>query len=165
MLLNVRSSKRQVHAKFADKCTFKLADEKRNSASMAIHIPSNDERQMKLVGYSVWQPSSRGQVRSEKENSGLTLGVIQPRSQYLRNPNAPTFEERSVIMTANGTTRTTEGATVHVCDLEMFVQVRLLKESPAVLSLGKLCEEVGCSHEWHPGQPSYLMKKWESHRM
>ena len=47
-------------------------------------------------------------------------------------------KDPSVIMTANGTTHTTEKATVCVCDLGMFVQVQLLKESPAVLSLGKL---------------------------
>ena len=40
----------------------------------------------------------------------------------------------------------------------MFVQVQLLKESPAVLSLGKLLEEKGYSYEWHPGQPSCLIK-------
>ena len=35
----------------------------------------------------------------------------------------------------------------------------MLKESPAVLSLGILCEENGFSNdEWHPGQPSYLTK-------
>ena len=33
-----------------------------------------------------------------------------------------------------------------------------LKESRAVLSLGKVCEENGYSYEWHPGQPSYLIK-------
>ena len=47
----------------------------------------------------------------------------------------------SVIMTANGTTHATEEATVHVFDLDMFVEVVLLKESPAVLSLAKLFEE------------------------
>ena len=40
-------------------------------------------------------------------------------------------------MTANGTTHTTEEATVCICDLDMFVQVQLLKASPAALSLGK----------------------------
>ena len=36
-------------------------------------------------------------------------------------------------MTVNGTTHTTEKATVHVCDLDMFLQLQVLKESPAVL--------------------------------
>ena len=42
----------------------------------------------------------------------------------------------SVIMTANGTTHTTEEATLYVCDLDMSVQVQSFKESPAILSLG-----------------------------
>ena len=39
-------------------------------------------------------------------------------------------------MTAHGTTHTKEEATVDVCNLNMFVQVPSLRESPAVLSLG-----------------------------
>ena len=56
-------------------------------------------------------------------------------------------------MAASGTVHTTEEATVCICDLGMFVRVQLLKESPAALSLGKLCEENCYSYEWHPGQP------------
>ena len=45
-------------------------------------------------------------------------------------------------MTANGITHTTEEATVCVCDLDKFVQVQLLKESPELLSLDiSLCQE------------------------
>ena len=40
----------------------------------------------------------------------------------------------------------------------MFVQVQVLKESPAVLWLGKLCDANGYSFEWHPGQPFHLIK-------
>ena len=61
-------------------------------------------------------------------------------------------------MTANGTTRKTEEATVFVCDVDTCVQGQLLKESLAVLSLGTVCEESSYSYEWHPGQQSYLIK-------
>ena len=64
-------------------------------------------------------------------------------------------KDPSVIMTANGTAHTTEEATEYVCDLEMIVQVQLLRESPAILPQGKLREENSYSYEWHPGQPSY----------
>ena len=37
-----------------------------------------------------------------------------------------TSKDPSVIMTATGTTHTTEEATVYVCDLDMFAQVQLL---------------------------------------
>ena len=58
-----------------------------------------------------------------------------------------TVEEQQVItvssksttaITANGTIRTTEQATVYVKDLDMFVNVQLLKDSSAVFLLGKL---------------------------
>ena len=44
-------------------------------------------------------------------------------------------------MTANGEVQTREEATVYVKELDLFVTVMLLEETPAVLSLGKLCED------------------------
>ena len=64
-----------------------------------------------------------------------------------------TSKDPSVIMTANGTAHTTEEAAVCVCDFDMFVQVRLLNESPAVVSQGKFCEANGHSYEWRPSKP------------
>ena len=68
-------------------------------------------------------------------------------------------------MNAHGTSHTTEEATVSVFDLAMFVQVQSLKDSLEVLPLGKLSDENGFSYEWHPVQPSYLIKNWEKHRV
>ena len=42
--------------------------------------------------------------------------------------------------------------------MNTIVPVQILKESPAVLSLGNLCGEIGYSCEWHPGQPSCVTK-------
>ena len=44
----------------------------------------------------------------------------------------------TTVITGNGTKRTTEHATLNVEDLDMFVTVQLLKDSPAELSLGTL---------------------------
>ena len=74
---------------------------------------------------------------------------LQNSKKRFEHPTGP-----SVVLTANGTTRTTEEATVWT----RLFQVQLLKESPVVLSMGKLCEKNGHSYEWHPGQPSYLFK-------
>ena len=41
-------------------------------------------------------------------------------------------------MTANGEVQTNEEAQVYVHDLDLFVTLQLLKETRAVLSLGKL---------------------------
>ena len=46
------------------------------------------------------------------------------------------------MITANGSIDTTDGAIVSVKDLDMFVAIQLLEDTPAVLSLGKFSEEI-----------------------
>ena len=43
-------------------------------------------------------------------------------------------------------------ATVYVKELDLFVTVKLLEDTAAVLSLGTLCEDHGYSYEWTSGQ-------------
>ena len=43
--------------------------------------------------------------------------------------------------------QTHEEPTVYVHDLELFVTVQILEDTPAVLSLRKLCEEHGCGQK------------------
>ena len=45
---------------------------------------------------------------------------------------------------------------MYVHDVGLFVTVQLLDETPAVLSLGKLCEDHGYSCEWDRGQKPRL---------
>ena len=52
------------------------------------------------------------------------------------------------VVTANGDVHAKEDATVYVKKLDFCVTVKLLEDTPAVLSLGKLCEDHGCSYEW-----------------
>ena len=49
--------------------------------------------------------------------------------------------------------------------LDLFVTVKLLEDAPAVLSLGKLCEDHGYSYHWTPGQNPQLSKKWQTNTM
>ena len=49
----------------------------------------------------------------------------------------------TTVMTANGEVQTREEATENVKELDQFVTVMLLEETPAILSLGKLCWDVG----------------------
>ena len=58
----------------------------------------------------------------------------------------------TTVITASGSIETNEGATVYVQDLDLFLTVLLLEDTPAVLSLGKH----GYSHEWKGGQPPNL---------
>ena len=45
------------------------------------------------------------------------------------------------VVTANGEVQTKEEATVYVRELDIFLTMKLLEDTPAVLSLGKLCDE------------------------
>ena len=47
---------------------------------------------------------------------------------------------------------------MYVQDLGLFVTLQLLEAMPAVPSLGKLCSEHGCSHEWKNGETPRLTK-------
>ena len=57
----------------------------------------------------------------------------------------------SIVMTANGEVQTHEEATVYVKELDIFLTMKVLENTPAVLSLRKLCDEHGYSYEWING--------------
>ena len=62
-------------------------------------------------------------------------------------------------MTANGEVQTREEATVYVKELDLFVTVMLLENTPAVLSLGKLCEDHIYNYHWISDEKPHLIKK------
>ena len=64
----------------------------------------------------------------------------------------------TTVVTANGEVQTNEEAQVHVHDLDLFVTVQIPNDTPAVPSLGKLCEEHGYFNEWVSGQKPHLTK-------
>ena len=69
-----------------------------------------------------------------------------------------TSRSPTTVITADGEVHTSEEAQVHVDDLELFVTVHILDDTPAVLSLDKLCGEHGCTYEWASGQKPRLTK-------
>ena len=64
----------------------------------------------------------------------------------------------TIVITANGEVQAHEEATVYVKELDMFLTMKVLENTPAVLSLGKLCDENGYSYEWINGQKPHLIK-------
>ena len=64
----------------------------------------------------------------------------------------------TIVITANGEVQTHEEAIVYVKELGIFLTMKVLENTPAVLSLGKLCDENGYSYEWINGQKPHLMK-------
>ena len=77
--------------------------------------------------------------------------------EALRKSRNPT-----TVNTANDEVQTSEEAQVYVHDHELFVTVQILDDTPAVMSLGKFCEEHGYTYEWTSGQKSHLTKKWKT---
>ena len=64
----------------------------------------------------------------------------------------------TIVITANGGVQTHEEATVYVKELDLFLTTKVLENTPAVLSLGKLCDENGSSYEWINGQKPHIIK-------
>ena len=64
----------------------------------------------------------------------------------------------TIVITANGEVQTHEEAIVYVKELGIFLTMKVLENTPAVLSLGKLCDENGYSYEWTNGQKPHLIK-------
>ena len=73
--------------------------------------------------------------------------------ETMRTSRSPTM-----VMTANGEVLAKEKAAVYVKELDLFVTVMLLEETPAVLSLGKLCEDDGKTYHWTSGRKPHLTK-------
>ena len=64
----------------------------------------------------------------------------------------------TTVITAIGEVQTHEEATVYVKELDIFLTMKVLENTPAVLSLEKLCDENGYSYEWINGQKPHLIK-------
>ena len=48
---------------------------------------------------------------------------------------------------------------VYVYDIDLLLTIQILEDTPAVLSLGKLCEDHGYSYEWTSGQKKNILLK------
>ena len=64
----------------------------------------------------------------------------------------------TIVITGNGEVQTHEEAIVYVEQLGIFLTMKVFENTPAALSLGKLCDENGYSYEWINGQKSHLIK-------
>ena len=63
----------------------------------------------------------------------------------------------TTVITANGEVQTHAEAIVYVKELGIFLTMKVLDNTPAVLSLGKLFDENGYSYEWIHGQKPHLI--------
>ena len=91
-------------------------------------------------------------------DSGASMHMISKKD--LSNAEMDTLISCSptTVITANGEVQTHEEAIVYVKELGIFLTMKVLENTPAVLSLGKLCDENGYSYEWIDGQKPHLIK-------
>ena len=92
-------------------------------------------------------------------DSGASMHMISKKD--LSNAEMDTLTKScspTIVITANGEVQTHEEAIVYVKELGIFLTMKVLENTPAELSLGKLCDENGYSYEWINGQKPHLIK-------
>ena len=92
-------------------------------------------------------------------DSGASMQMVSKRD--LNSAELETVrvsESPTTVATASGEVLTKEEATVCVRELDLFVTVMLLEDTPAVLSLCKLYEDHGYNYHWTSGQKPHLIK-------
>ena len=86
-------------------------------------------------------------------DSGASMHMISKKDLSEAEMNTLTKScSPTIVLTANGKVQTHEEAT------DIFLTMKVLENTPAVLSLGKLCDENGYSYEWINGQKPHLIK-------
>ena len=124
------------------------------------------ERQQRCARSKAWNlakkyTSSKKRTRPREfvVDSGAGMHMVSKKDlnsaelETMRISRNPT-----TVMTANGEAQTREEATVYVKKLDLFVTVMLLEDTPAVLSLGNLCEDHGYTYHWTSGQKTHLIR-------
>ena len=102
-----------------------------------------------LLALSALKPEEREFV-VDSEASMHMISIKDLNSAELETVTAST--NPTTVFTTNGEVQTHEEATVHVKELDIFLTIKVLEDTPAVLSQGKLCDEHGSSYEWINGQ-------------
>ena len=108
-------------------------------------------------------PTLKPEEREFVVDSGASMHMI--RKKDLSDAEMDTLSKScspTIVITANGEVQTHEEATVYVKELDIFLTRKVLEDTPAVLSIGKLCDEHGYSYEWINGQKPHLIKKRDS---
>ena len=107
-------------------------------------------------------PAASTKEPEEREfvvESGASMHMVRQKDlnsaelETMRTSRSPT-----TVMTSNDEVQTREEATEDVKQLDLFVNVMLLEETPDVLSLGKLCEEHGYTYHWKSDRKPHLIK-------
>ena len=145
----------------AREAAWKLAKSvlKLNKKNRATFFPPSENR---CLPASTLKPEEREFV----VDSGASMHVISKKD--LNDAEMDTLTKScspTIVLTANGEVQTHEEAIVYVKELDIFLTMKVLEDTPAVPPLGKLCDENGYSYEWINGQEPHLIKKRDSDTM
>ena len=107
-----------------------------------------------------WLPAStlKPEEREFVVDSGASMRMISKKD--LSDAEMDTLTKScspTTVLTANGEVQTHEEAIVHVKELDIFLTMKVIDNTPAVLSLGKLSNENGYSYERINGQKPHLI--------
>ena len=93
-------------------------------------------------------------------DSGASMHMISKKDLSKAEMDTLTkSSSHTIVITANGEVQTHEEAIVYVKELDIFLtKMKVLENTPAVLSLGKLCDENGYSYERINGEKPHLIK-------
>ena len=104
-------------------------------------------------------PSIKPEEREFVVDSGASMHMISKKDlNSVELETVTTSRSPTTVITANGEVQTHEEATVYVKELDILLTMKVLEDTPAVLSLGKPCDEHGYSYAWINGQKPHLIK-------
>ena len=118
-------------------------------------ISFSSKRRKKLHSFRLPMSGFAGRIHNKAEgkrvcgDSGASMHMVSRKDlnsaelETVRASKSPT-----TVVTANSEVPTKEEAVVYVRELDLFVTVMLLGDTPTILSLGKLCEDHGYNCHW-----------------
>ena len=109
-----------------------------------------------------WCPPAPSTLKPEERefvaDSGASMHMISKKDlNSAEMETVTTSRSPTTVFTANGGVQTNEVATVYVEELGFFLTMKVIEDTPPVLSLRKLCDEHGNSYEWINGQKPHLI--------
>ena len=130
-----------------------------------LNIFTSSKRRTKQHFYSPWDvwclPAPSWTKPEERECVvDSRASMHKPSRKHLSSLELETIKvsrNLTTAFTAKGELQTNEEAAACVFDLDLFVTIQILEDTPAVLSLSKLCEDHGYSDEWTSGQKPHLI--------
>ena len=121
-------------------------------------MDSTDEFSLSTENWCLPASTLKPEEREYVVDSGASMLMISKKD--LSDAEMDTLTKSctpTTVITANGEVQTHEEATVYVKELDICLTMKVLDNTPAVLSLGKLCDENGFSYKWINGQKPHLI--------